>query len=87
MIKRRRYISKILDKFVLQKIFFHIAEIFDAAGVCKDGVRKLRKKKFVLVSPTVNSGEKERLQLRNFVLTGRPRGHRHDTQAFVVFSC
>ncbi len=33
---------------------------------------KITKKKFVLVSPTVNSGEKERLQLRNFVLTECP---------------
>ncbi len=29
-------------------------------------------KKIVLVSPTVNSGEKERLQLQIFVLIGRP---------------
>ncbi len=30
-------------------------------------------KKIVLVSPTVNSGEKERLHLQNFVLIGRPK--------------
>ncbi len=31
-----------------------------------------KKNKIVLVSPTVNSGEKERAHLQNFILTGRP---------------
>ncbi len=32
-------------------------------------------KKFALVSPTFNSGEKERVHLQNFVLTGCPNVH------------
>ncbi len=37
-----------------------------------DIVLKIAKKKTVLVSPTVNSGDKERVRLQNFVLTRHP---------------
>ena len=39
-----------------------------------DEVRKFREK-FVLVSPTLNSGEKERVHIQNFVLTGCSNVH------------
>ena len=35
-------------------------------------IRIRQKQNFVLVSPNVNSGEKERLDLKNIVLIGRP---------------
>ena len=46
-------------------------EVFDGSGVIKDEIGKLQKF-FFLVSPMVNLGEKEKVHLQKFVLTGRP---------------
>ncbi len=57
------------------KIFFSYSGNLWCSGGVLGRSLKITKKKIVLVSPAVNSGEKERLQLRNFVLIGRPNEH------------